>query len=113
MGFPLRHPIIPFDIVSVSQNVWANGKGFEAADHVGNLTINSVAITASNQVTITLFAPPSTGLVISYAYTADSTNAGGFTARGGNLKDSSGYIGPTSGAALPNWCIGFTKTGLT
>jgi hypothetical protein len=100
-------------------SMWANGKGFEASDQTGNLTISSVVIQNGNQVVLTLIAPPSTGLAIAYAYTSD-TVCGSFTGpiRGGLLRDQAQYLtttdlSPITGSKLPNWCVAFNQTGLT
>lgn len=100
-------------------SMWANGKGFEASDITGNLTIASVALQGSNQVVLTLSAPPSTGLAISYAYTSDSV-AGSFAGpgRGGLLRDQASFLtttdlSPITGSRLPNWCVSFPPTVLT
>ncbi len=74
---------------------WAQGKGFEALDSTGPLTIQSVTIVGST-VEITLAATPTgTNLVVRYAMTQDgAANAGG-TADGhmGLLRDSDGFVG--------------------
>lgn len=93
---------------------WAAGKGFEAKDDGGNLTIDSVAI-AGNTVVITLHTVPTTGLTISYACTPDvaAFNIGFPDGRCGLLHDSDTFTGYVTGVAHPNWCVQFQKTGLT
>ena len=74
----------------ISNRQWALGRGFEVSDQSGSLTIDAVAITARDTVTITLDKTPVGGLVVGYAMTQDVSGFTGGTAnaRVGQLRDS-------------------------
>src|ERR1019366_5806446 len=106
IGFAVPYPPMVWDgghgaghHQSGTYAAWALGKGFEARDDSGIITINSVAI-ASNTVVLTMARSPSTNLFISYADTAESPNGGaGFTNAGvrcGLLRDSDSAVGRTA-----------------
>ena len=121
IGFAVPYPPMVWDgghgaghHQSGTYAAWALGKGFEARDDSGIITINSVAI-ASNTVVLTMARSPSTNLFISYADTAESPNGGaGFTNAGGRcglLRDSDSAVGRTaqSGNVYASWCPQFVQ----
>jgi hypothetical protein len=120
IGFAVPYPPMVWDgghagpHQSGTYAAWALGKGFEARDDSGLITINSVTI-AYNTVVLTLARTPSTNLFISYADTGESPNAGaGFTNAGGRcglLRDSDPAVGRTaqSGNVYASWCPQFVQ----
>lgn len=74
---------------------WRLGRGFEATDQGGPLTISAVDITGPDTVQITLDKAPGAGLVIGYAMTQDVNGYTGGTAdaRAGQLRDSDDLVG--------------------
>lgn len=107
---------LQFDTTNVTDPSGAAAtKGFEYTDSAGGsiyTRIASVTITTPNVVVITLTADPgaNTGKTLRYAYTGTAgNNAGPTTGPRGCLKDSDTTVG-ISGAALPNWCVHFSKS---
>lgn len=74
---------------------WAKGRGFEAGDSTGALTITDVAI-AGSSVTVTLAQPPAgQNLTVAYALFQDQQGYSGGTDNGrrGQLRDSDPFVG--------------------
>ena len=85
--------------------------GFEFTDDSENPPgIASVAVSASNTVTVTLDAVPTgENKRLRYAYTGiPGNNAGPTSGPRGNLRDSDPAISAT-GRSLYNWCVHFDK----
>lgn len=89
---------------------WKLGKGFEAADSSGIITISSVTI-SGNAVVLTMARSPVSSLVIAYADTADGFGAGFNTGRCGLLRDSDPFVGRSaaSGGVYFNWAPQFAQ----
>jgi hypothetical protein len=88
---------------------WSNGRGFEAQNRDGELTIDSVAI-RGNSVLITLASDPTpTDLVVRYAVTQDESGMRGGLATGriGQLRDSDPLIGYGTKSPQYNWAVSF------
>jgi hypothetical protein len=88
---------------------WAQGRGFEVRNGDTRMTISSVAIAGDN-VQITCASAVPAGAVVGYAMTADGTTAAGRTARWGQLRDSDPFVGASTNAAQPNYCVAFEMT---
>jgi hypothetical protein len=88
---------------------WAQGRGFEVQNGSTRITISSVAI-VGDTVQITCASTVPAGVVVAYAATADGTTSAGHTVRWGQLRDSDPFVGATTNAANPNFCVAFQMT---
>jgi hypothetical protein len=86
---------------------WAPGRGFEVRAGTTRVAIASVAI-AGDTVQITCATdPPTSGLVVAYASTADGAIRANGTVRWGQLRDSDPFVGSLTRVAQPNFCVAF------
>ena len=86
---------------------WAQGRGFEVRAGTTRIAISGVVI-AGDSVQITCATdPPASGVVVSYAHTADGTPRPNGTARWGQLRDSDPFVGSLTRVAQPNYCVAF------
>ena len=90
---------------------WAKGKGFEITDEKGaKIAIKSAEINGSDTVVLELESDPGPNLRLSYAMVGESTLRNpqfGATPHWGLLRDSDPFVGATTHAAQPNFCVAF------
>lgn len=95
---------LQFDTVNVTD---PGDYGFNLLD-AGGATITGVALTGTQQVTVTLSAPPMAGWRLSYAFHNGTDGYSGPTAGArGCLRDDDPLIGLYTGDPLHNWCVAF------
>jgi hypothetical protein len=88
---------------------WVNGRGFELRSGGTNLTIASVAI-SGDSVAITADADlPASGVIVGYAVSSQAVQmtAASREVRWGQLRDSDPFVGSSTNAANPNYCVAF------
>ncbi|STQ71445.1 sialate O-acetylesterase [Hafnia alvei] len=100
---------LSFDTENVTQIA---NMGFSYIDSAGN-TIQSVAITSRDEVTITLSGVPSSTSTIAYAYhngAGGASNQSSGLGDRGNLRGTSNDCSKVNGKNLHPWCVIFKET---
>jgi hypothetical protein len=109
VDFHVPVPPLVWDEALPASVLWPRGRGFELFAGTDRIAIESVAIRGTSVEIRAAGELPETGLSVAYAMASNGVamGAGSCGYRWGNLRDSDPFVGFTTGAVQPNYCVSF------
>ncbi|WP_437938147.1 dockerin [Sorangium sp. So ce341] len=105
--FHVPVPPLVWDDEMPAPTAWPKGRGFEVRQGNTKIDVSSVEIDGDS-VKITCASDlPASGITVGYAITSNGAARPGGFPTWGHLRDSDPFVGSTTRAAQPNYCVSF------